>query len=52
MIFKSALSTSRKKWIATRERARLGLGPNRLTGVVLFGGEGSMQMVKVARTLD
>jgi 1,2-diacylglycerol 3-beta-galactosyltransferase len=35
-----------------RERTRLGLDPKRLTGVVLFGGEGSMQMVKVARTLD
>jgi UDP-N-acetylglucosamine:LPS N-acetylglucosamine transferase len=35
-----------------RERERLGLDPGRLTGVVLFGGEGSMDMVKVARVLD
>ena len=35
-----------------RERERLGLDPKRLTGVVLFGGEGSMEMVKVARALD
>lgn len=35
-----------------RERERLGLEPKRLTGVVLFGGEGSMELVKVARALD
>ena len=35
-----------------RERERLGLDPKRLTGVVLFGGEGSMEMVKVARAVD
>jgi 1,2-diacylglycerol 3-beta-galactosyltransferase len=35
-----------------RERERLGLDPDRLTGVVLFGGEGSMEMVKIARVLD
>jgi 1,2-diacylglycerol 3-beta-galactosyltransferase len=35
-----------------RERERLGLDPGRLTGVVLFGGEGSMEMVKIARVLD
>ena len=35
-----------------RERARLGLHPGRPTGLVLFGGEGSMEMVKIARALD
>jgi 1,2-diacylglycerol 3-beta-galactosyltransferase len=36
----------------SRERERLGLDPERLTGVVLFGGEGSLEMVKIARVLD
>jgi len=35
-----------------RERARLGLDPGRPTGLVLFGGEGSMEMVKIARALN
>jgi 1,2-diacylglycerol 3-beta-galactosyltransferase len=34
------------------ERARLGLRPDVPTGLVLFGGEGSMQMVKIAREID
>ncbi len=35
-----------------RERERLGLHPDRPTGLVLFGGEGSMEMVKIARVLN
>jgi 1,2-diacylglycerol 3-beta-galactosyltransferase len=35
-----------------RELARLGLDPSRPTGIVMFGGEGSMEMVKIARTLN
>ena len=31
------------------ERARLGLDPNRVTGLVLFGGEGSSAMLQIAR---
>ena len=34
------------------ERARLGLRPDLPTGLVLFGGEGSMEMVKIARSID
>jgi UDP-N-acetylglucosamine:LPS N-acetylglucosamine transferase len=34
------------------ERMRLGLRPDLPTGIVLFGGEGSMQMVKIARQLN
>jgi 1,2-diacylglycerol 3-beta-galactosyltransferase len=34
------------------ERARLGLQPNLPTGLVLFGGEGSTDMVKIARRLN
>jgi len=34
------------------ERMRLGLQPNLPTGLVLFGGEGSTDMVKVARSLN
>ena len=33
-------------------RARLGLRPDLPTGLVLFGGEGSMEMVKIARGID
>jgi 1,2-diacylglycerol 3-beta-galactosyltransferase len=33
-------------------RARLGLRPGRPTGLVLYGGEGSMEMVKIARSLN
>jgi UDP-N-acetylglucosamine:LPS N-acetylglucosamine transferase len=33
------------------ERAALGLDPLRPTGVVMFGGQGSMQMVAIARAL-
>jgi 1,2-diacylglycerol 3-beta-galactosyltransferase len=33
-------------------RVRLGLEPDRPTGLVLYGGEGSMEMVKIARTLN
>jgi len=35
-----------------RELAALGLDPHRPTGLVLFGGQGSMQMVSIARLLD
>jgi hypothetical protein len=31
------------------ERARLGLDPNRTTGLVLFGGEGSSAMLEIAK---
>jgi UDP-N-acetylglucosamine:LPS N-acetylglucosamine transferase len=34
------------------ERSRLGLDPNRPTGLVLFGGEGSPEMVKIAAALN
>jgi len=34
------------------ERARLGLRPALPTGLVLFGGEGSTEMVKIARAID
>ena len=34
------------------ERARLGLRPDLPTGLVLFGGQGSMEMVRIARTLN
>lgn len=34
------------------ELARLGLDPGRPTGIVMFGGEGSMEMVKIAKTLN
>lgn len=30
----------------------LGLDPNRPTGVVMFGGQGSMQMLRIAKQLD
>jgi 1,2-diacylglycerol 3-beta-galactosyltransferase len=33
-------------------RARLGLRPDLSTGIVLFGGEGSLEIVKIARALD
>ncbi len=33
----------------SRGRLRLGLDPNRLTGIVLFGGHGSRKMISVAR---
>ena len=33
------------------ERARLGLDADRATGVVMFGGQGSMEMVSIARQL-
>ena len=33
----------------TSERKRLGLDPNRTTGLVLFGGEGSSAMLHIAR---
>jgi 1,2-diacylglycerol 3-beta-galactosyltransferase len=35
-----------------RELARLGLDPGRRTGIVMFGGEGSMEMVKIAKALN
>jgi len=35
-----------------RELARLGLDPGRPTGIVMFGGEGSMEMVKIAKALN
>jgi len=34
------------------ERVRLGLRPDLPTGLVLFGGEGSMEMVRIARSID
>ena len=34
------------------ERKRLGLDPNRTTGLVLFGGEGSSAMVHIARRVS
>ena len=34
------------------ERARLGLHPDLPTGVVLFGGEGSVEMVRIAKALN
>jgi UDP-N-acetylglucosamine:LPS N-acetylglucosamine transferase len=34
-----------------RELAALGLDPSRPTGLVLFGGQGSMQMLRIARLL-
>lgn len=34
-----------------RELAALGLDPSRPTGLVLFGGQGSMQMLQIARLL-
>lgn len=34
------------------ERERLGLDPERATGVVMFGGQGSMAMHTIARELD
>jgi UDP-N-acetylglucosamine:LPS N-acetylglucosamine transferase len=34
------------------ERIKLGLRPNLPTGLVLFGGQGSMDMVKIARALN
>jgi UDP-N-acetylglucosamine:LPS N-acetylglucosamine transferase len=34
------------------ERQRLGLDPDRPTGVVMFGGQGSMAMLQIARQLD
>ncbi len=35
-----------------RELARLGLDPARPTGIVMFGGEGSMEMVRIAKALN
>jgi 1,2-diacylglycerol 3-beta-galactosyltransferase len=34
------------------ERIRLGLQPDRPTGIVLFGGEGSLEIVRIARALN
>ena len=34
------------------QREALGLDPHRSTGVVMFGGQGSMQMLDIARQLD
>lgn len=34
------------------ERVRLGLHPDLPTGLVLFGGEGSMEMIEIARALN
>lgn len=34
------------------ERQRLGLDPARATGVVMFGGQGSMAMLEIAHALD
>ncbi len=35
-----------------RERERLGLDPKRVTGLVLFGGEGARAMLEITRRLD
>jgi 1,2-diacylglycerol 3-beta-galactosyltransferase len=35
-----------------RERIQLGLDPDRPTGLVMFGGEGASDMVKIARALN
>jgi len=35
-----------------RELTRLGLDPSRPTGIVMFGGEGSIEMVKIAKALN
>ncbi|MGB9454775.1 MAG: galactosyldiacylglycerol synthase [Bryobacteraceae bacterium] len=35
-----------------RELSRLGLDPGRPTGIVMFGGEGSMEMVRIAKALN
>jgi 1,2-diacylglycerol 3-beta-galactosyltransferase len=35
-----------------RELGRLGLDPSRPTGIVMFGGEGSMEMVRIAKALN
>ena len=35
-----------------RELVRLGLAPDRPTGIVMFGGEGSMEIVKIAKALN
>ncbi len=40
-----------RAWDRTEERKRLGLHPNRPTGVVLFGGEGSNTMLPIAQKL-
>ena len=42
----------RKTVDVVEERKRLGLEPNRPTGVVLFGGHGSRVMVDIVRRLD
>ena len=34
------------------QRQKLGLDPERITGVVLFGGQGSSVMIEIARRLD
>lgn len=34
------------------ERASLGLDPDRPTGIVMFGGQGSMSMLRIARELE
>ena len=45
--FHSPLSLDRR-----RERMALGLEPERPTGLVLFGGEGSHEMVRIAQALN
>jgi len=42
----------RKTVDAVEERERLGLEPNRPTGIVLFGGHGSRVMVDIVKRLD
>ena len=42
----------RKSVDAAHERIRLGLEPNRPTGIVLFGGHGSRVMVDIVQKLD
>jgi len=42
----------RKTIDRVRERTGLGLEPNRLTGIVLFGGHGSRVMIDIVKQLD
>ncbi|MEM8805645.1 MAG: glycosyltransferase [Cyanobacteria bacterium P01_G01_bin.38] len=38
--------------VRTAERRRLGLAPHKLTGLVMFGGNGSQVMVEIAKRLE
>ena len=43
---------NRSRSIARRSGGKLGLDPDRPTGLVLFGGQGSSVMLEIARRLD